>query len=72
MVIVTTPPALAAVLLIVAGGWLWQTSGPLSLLLAVLFGVGLLVSWQRRWPAAFSRWLRLRVSPLAWWGFGVR
>ena len=66
MVVVTTPPAMVGLLLIVAAVALWRLS-PAVMLLVMALGAGLVVGWRVRFPDGFMRWLRL---PMRTWRRG--
>lgn len=66
VVVVTTPPAMIGLLLILMAVWLWQLA-PQLMLLVLCLGVGLSIGWRLRWPGSFLRWLRL---PLRGWRRG--
>ena len=63
VLIVSTPPALAALLVLIALMILWRVSPVLVLGLTDL-GLGLLVACRIRWPRRWLAWVRL---PLRSW-----
>ena len=64
VVTVSTPAALAGLVLVVVGVLLWSVS-PLLMLSTVALGVGLLVGCRLVWPDRWLAWLRLPLR--SWW-----
>ena len=66
VLVVSTPPALAALLLLIGLGVLWRVS-PVAVLVVVDVGLGLLVGCRLAWPGRWLAWVRL---PLRSWRRG--